>query len=59
MHSVMPFSMVSSFQLSIKVDQLLNDGKREECQGYHGTNDVKGDKKHTQGSYILTGESVK
>lgn len=45
MRSVIPFSMVCSFQLSIKVDQLLNDGRREGCRGYHGTKDAKGDKK--------------
>lgn len=42
MPSLIPFSMVCSFQLSIKVDQLLNDGKRVERGGEHGTNDVKG-----------------
>lgn len=61
MRSVIPFSMACSFQLSIKVDQLLNDGKREEHRGDHGTKDVRGDKKQNkkQGSNILTSESVK
>lgn len=45
MRSVIPFSMARSFQLSIKVDQLLNDGKREKRRGDHGTKDVRGDGK--------------
>lgn len=51
--------MVCSFQFSIKVDQLLNDGKREKRGGDHGTKDVEEEKKKkNQGSDILTSESV-
>lgn len=59
MHSLIPFSMVCSFQFSIKVDQLLNDGKREQRGGDHGTKDVRRGKKKPQGSTILTSESLK